>query len=481
MERHAESRSRSASKSRHYVPSGIPAPRGHGTSSVRALIVAISSCCAVLLVLIAIGLWPWRSRDHAPSEPGRPRGSASVGMPETPLSAWDDEARSSRRVVESLPVDVIQCEAPPESVQVTVQGYDGKRVSVPVRVLLSMRPEDGRPGPSWRTVEEGVGLFEVPALGLEVSALAKSYTFGPEVGSQVCGPSHSGQIVPMVLRMGTDHPVLDLRLTGPGAMPLCDERLTLILADKGRRPRADAWTDGSGRLLVGLRDSKSRGDRHLLLRSKRGWSAVVDLKEAYRPGINDPIPVRMRGETLAAGRVLDLDGKPIPLVSIQTRVPTSGGWRYAYELRTRTDTDGSFVVRGSLPAKRLEVTAYRPGFLRTERKCRKGQRHVELTLTYSSKLDGTLLVDPFIDPTKLRLSLVTPGGPPEAVGSTYPDPSGTFRFSGVSPGTYDFEVGPSRKAVYSVPYVIVGESETYPDPRLNPLDLRGRIEKRDLD
>lgn len=106
-----------------------------------------------------------------------------------------------------------------------------------------------------------------------------------------------------------------------------------------------------------------------------------------------------------------------------------------------------------------------------------GSKQIEIALARGGALEGRVLLEPGLPIAELTVYAPEDrGGAPRVV----PDAEGRFRLEGVSPGMCSVAVLFDNKELAQLERVEIRSGETTRDPRLDPLDLRGRLERRRL-
>jgi len=150
---------------------------------------------------------------------------------------------------------------------------------------------------------------------------------------------------------------------------------------------------------------------------------------------------------------------------------------------------GRFEVRGLAPSPHLSLIASKTGYLDSERGLyTPGDEGIELVLEPVSALTGSLRLDEGIDPRQLVVEVAglevrsfydDAGGNYHDTFRRTPDERSAFAFESLTPGLATVRVflADESEPLAVVQDVSVAAGETSRDPRLDPLDLRGRIER----
>jgi len=191
---------------------------------------------------------------------------------------------------------------------------------------------------------------------------------------------------------------------------------------------------------------------------------------------------------LAAGRVVDVAGQPVPRAWVDLhdavhRTRRDGSVRTSWERRSSpvlADDEGHFVVRGERKAASIGLRARSNGASSPLREFAAGSSEVELRLEHAGAIAGRLQLPPSLSTDFVLVQAVrkTP-----AVGDLLPqqeqwvrlDTAGEFVLRGLALGAYDVRVFTSggERELGAVENVQVAASSETRDPRLDPLDLSG--------
>jgi len=218
----------------------------------------------------------------------------------------------------------------------------------------------------------------------------------------------------------------------------------------------------------------------------------VDVPEGPLPDVVDlgdlivPVP-----PFLVSGFVTDAGGTPLPRARLQPRFenPEGGLGSSRFGSAATTDTQGAFTIYGAVEeGDTCSLSATCWGFQTKTVEFEPGQAAFALALTSSDELGhvkviGRLLVDEFVDASKLRVWLVGQD-PGQGSFGTFVRSEGTLGALEVPAGRYTLEV---REAEAARPARV---DETYPDPggqvpgnldALSPRGLKTRLHARDID
>ncbi|RMH02607.1 MAG: hypothetical protein D6702_08185 [Planctomycetota bacterium] len=398
------------------------------------------------------------------------------------------------------------------SVVVEVRDLEGDPVPDGTEVFLGIAPEEedgaGPPLPPWmRTpsnpsvaeTRHGEARFPFVGLGLRLRAGARPAFWPRPLIVDATGPEAPGQTVRIRLEPDTSRPILVFRALDEEDRPLAETKLTIIhhLEDGPRSAQdwTEATTGADGRFLYPLPESPASADARRFLEIGirpsigPGWVAQtrVDLALSYPPG-----PVEM-GEVrllplpfLAGGIVLGPDDRPVEGATVRPAwkevygpEPAQFYWDEDWRLTVQTGPDGTFVVRGRPDdrGRELALAVSAAGLIGTTVPVVPGSDGVLVRLAAGCGLSGRLLSDPEVELPQLdlRLSRELEEGQ-TSYSTSHADEDGRFSFEGLEPGRYRFEIVPNRDEdpVFVADDVLLAPGENQ-DPRLDPVDLRGRL------
>lgn len=264
-----------------------------------------------------------------------------------------------------------------------------------------------------------------------------------------------------------------------------------------------AIADGQGRVRLQV---LTFPDRDLPPRTLRLWQGREDQPVRHaKHGLPSPVseqPVDLgdivlrQPPLLAAGRVLDPHGTPVPGAHLslevwvdhpgfqapddEPAVRPASHWMDQPWVTTTADLGGSFELRGDEDSDRLRISAFRGGYFQVEPAlARRGDRGVIVQLDPAGAVRGTVLLDEHIPRDELLLRLVGEGTEPGS--STGLDREASFAWHNVPPGEYRVTVHTREgdrdddATLLDIPQVQVTGGRTTHDERLAPIDLRGAL------
>jgi hypothetical protein len=143
-----------------------------------------------------------------------------------------------------------------------------------------------------------------------------------------------------------------------------------------------------------------------------------------------------------------------------------------------TDRDGAFAARGSVHASTARLELFHDTMLAAPLEVPVGSSGIEIVAYAGGGIDGSVLLDPGVPPDALLASVRLDdgsdrGGRPDVA---LDKRQGTFSLEGLLAGTYTlFVVTGGREVLAEVPGIAVRPGEITRDPRIQGIDLRGRI------
>ncbi|HEX6885278.1 MAG TPA: hypothetical protein VF530_18030 [Planctomycetota bacterium] len=251
-------------------------------------------------------------------------------------------------------------------------------------------------------------------------------------------------------------------------------------------------TDADGRLTVKLSGQGSPEEAHptefrvIVVHGHR----YGELRSRHGPGATElgdltlePMPV------LAAGHLMNHDGTPASAADLfvvdddRTRAST---WHLEW-CKIAADSDGEFVLHTPRPLQeaQLRLLARREDWVSPVTAVAEGERDLTLALSIATGgLTGRVLVDPEVPPEKITVQLYASELGALAPGwglfelESHPDSEGRFSLVGRVPGRHTIRVLACGKEVLTLDDVLVEPGPPGTDPRLDPIDLRGKLQAR---
>ncbi len=416
------------------------------------------------------------------------------------------------------PVDVDELEEEPYLLELPATGevvvevldWAGEPVDQEVDVLLGAVPEGNdfrisfsgpaMPGAGQAIVAlvDGEARFPFVGLGMELQASVKLADYPEALTVLSMGPAVAGQSVRLLIQPNAPSTVLTGRAVDAEGEAMVETKLSLVFSEETEHGENSDWSDlktdskGRFRYAIGAPGDTAVVSRSLELRVPgKEWGESlamtrIELALAYPPG-EHPLGDVMLSElpVLAAGTVIGPGGEPVAAASVglQHKVSYGSGanefyWNSDWRVRTSTDENGEFVLRGvpeDVDAEEFQVQAHRDGYLPGEEPMLRGQTGLVVRLEAGGSLSGKLVVDEGIDLEDLEVQFVTEteGGGTNRHSANL-DEDGSFEWDSLQQGSGRVEVAPNRdeEAAFVADGVLIVAGENH-DPRLEPIDLRG--------
>ncbi len=359
------------------------------------------------------------------------------------------------------------------------------------------------------TTSQGRARFPVVGVGLELEAVARLEGLPVALQARAPGPGQAGECARIHLRperaptwltgrildaggqpVATTAIVFLLRVSYPGDM---DGDLDTITTDTEGRFRygleLPVLPAGATRTLsVTLADEGAGGDR--ITGAPR---VEVELAREYPPGEQDlgdlvlvPPPL------LAAGTVVGPDGQPgVGADVVLERLVEAGDgqstwWAPDWRFAATTDASGAFTLYGEprVPAgSSLQVMARARGHKEAAASFTPGQTGITITLEAAGQLRGSVLVDEGIRAAALTALFTIPGEDGRTISHQAAWNGREFSWTelDVGTGTVEIRADDTREPLYEVEGVTVVPGRENRDPRLQDIDLRGRLRQVHLE
>jgi hypothetical protein len=413
------------------------------------------------------------------------------------------------------------------SVAVGVSGGSGGRLS------LRLGVDTGRPRRSWamrpgvrelhleghRVIIDKVGLGL--ALRLEVEDLSgemaiESRTFP--------GPRARGETVEVGVTLQDRRPAVKGRVVDARGAPLANRKLVMqlrsLINTVVNTTVTSLQTDGDGRFRLVLR----RGDEESVLREVRSAGGHADgmirvrsrgggllegrvsLGEGQIDGIIDLGQiVMMEAPVVVSGRVVDDRERPIPKVSIDAATPGWGGSSPFAPSSRLTDAEGRFSIRSIADSGEVRLSFACAGYHAPAAVADPNQRDhghdprvpaarpptrglmtvpigthdVTLVLRRGGGLVGSLRLDPGVALETVQVSLQAEVTRPGSARRVELGPDGSFAVESLAPGAMTLRIRDlmTWSELLKIPDIEILPGEICRDPRLQGIDLRGRIDK----
>lgn len=410
---------------------------------------------------------------------------------------------------EALPQDTLRLELPPTgSVEVRVLDNAGEPVGEGYFVAARL-VQDEEDGTNWVRsreapvqVVDGVARIDHVGLGARVGINAGRMDGGDPLEEIVDGPIAAGEVVAATMRFEGEDTVLFGRLVDEAGDPLASapfEYRVRTYAEhgsmgwSGRRGRTEE--DGAFELIWRDSDDQPGWTRREIefIRETRdeALDGTVDLSFALPGPRVDLGDVRLTQPPLiASGRVVDENGDPLRGADVVVQrkvywgeriVDESGEqrfyWQQEWPLRTATDRQGAFAIRGRVEDGELGLGAQREGYYSEADPTSfvLGATDVELVLNTGGSVAGNVVVDEHVPFDAVNVYLDR--GDEQGHDYAHVDDEGEFEFLSLSSGSFDLvvELEGTHEEVRRIEGVSVEAGGDSEDARLRDIDLRGSI------
>lgn len=348
----------------------------------------------------------------------------------------------------------------------------------------------------------GVARFDYVGLGLQLAASTRFPGAPSLTETAEPGPGHAGELRAFELVEVLDYPILIGRLLDETGAALSGRSIVLELEDGNRSdffdpfsPGEESETDAAGAFRLALSAEHMQAlPQRAAFRIDGGDGAPAMQAEFTLPrlrvGENDLGELQaVAAPLLASGRVVGADGAPLADASVTPMSwyswdeddPTHGDWNQDWERRIECETDGRFVLHGAADPHGLRLQVEAIGFIAREVELPPGTEDCEIRLDVAGELSGRLLLDEGIPVSELHLSLTLLDSGPDGESSHWssPDDDGAFSFGGLPHGfgrlTVATDWGEDEDTLLAAVDGIAFGPGVAADPRLDPIDLRGRI------
>jgi|GEM_PF-2634814 len=341
------------------------------------------------------------------------------------------------------------------------------------------------------TVEDGVAIFPLVGLGLEVGASVRRTAHGVPTRAYAAGPTRAGETVSIDVQLGADHPVARLRAMDGRGKPLGNESIACEIQIRSyflqNTSKTQLRTDAEGYFLVDVDNDWSEGtQRTLIVTRGKGKeprpSGSVDLSRSLQTGINELGDVVLEEPVvLVAGRVQTEAGEPIAGAELALRSRRDEGerWDEHWSFSHKAASDGSFEVREEVAGVAFQLAAERPGFAGGWVSFVRGDGNVVVVLRAQGEIEGRVLLDEGVPDDIVRMSIQDLDDGVEHLDYSHRsvklEDDGSFRFTRLMPGKRHVSLRANRQSGNLMEFedVQVVSGEVTRDPRLQEIDLRG--------
>lgn len=376
--------------------------------------------------------------------------------------------------------------------------------------LTSVAADSSRPSfrfgsrpTQWRAIGPDGALFEAVALGLPVEVQLWSEQGGGHHVRRFDGPVAPGQIV--VCRVSEEgFPALAGRVLDEAGVPTADAWYRVVLRSSSARRSTRLLTDAEGRFRIELEET-SGWESLSLLPWIAGRSAGFSDEDEEDPSrwIHQPLPPEVHerldlgdlqlgpAPLLAAGRVTDRSGAPVPGIQLQVQsrmMQRADGEDLYFELdraRATSDADGAFRIYGEAPKEPVRLTAFSPEHLPPPPlPFLAGDSRLALTIHRAGSLTGSVVFPPGLERIGIVVSLHPPPAGTRCEADVIPNREGrgSFLWRPLPPGLYEvrFQIGSGYEPFHVVPGVLVEAGAPPADPRLRDVRLEDHLRLAEL-
>jgi hypothetical protein len=352
-------------------------------------------------------------------------------------------------------------------------------------------------GTTLERVEGGVARFELVEPGRELVGRVKRSGSSVQHESRGPGPGAGGR-ARIDVRMGVVVAILDGRVVDADGAPRPELKLRIVIEREAgpgnsNHPGEQTKTDDAGRFEVDVfpQEASSAGSARVIVSGlgedgQALESATIPLGN-LDPGVHDLGDLLLApAPRIAAGTVVDAASQPVERAWVTPSIKRFWGeeaeqfwWDGMWNDRVRTDTAGHFEIRGHVREGEVSLSAEAGGGKSAGQVVSVGASDVVLRLVSTGEIAGRVLADSPGLLERLHVQAERQGAENSADNRWFTaqvDEEGAFRMQEVVPGTYLVRVmtegGWSQIGEFDDVRVVAGE--TTRDPRLDPLDLRGK-------
>ncbi len=363
-----------------------------------------------------------------------------------------------------------------------------------VELRVDDAPPDAPPS-FWKSGEyaamglsNGRALFEQVRLGEALIAHLTPEGSPSALVKRFAGPRTHGERVVVEVVLDQAAAVVVFRLLDESGAPLRERDVAWNLSVSSKFNRSAnsgrLRSDAEGRIeyvVASPWGADTERVLHLTLESSQLFppQARIDLSRHFENGRHDLGDVRLGERPLvAAGRVVDAAGALVAGANVRVvNLPGKDGLWDDFDEEVECDAAGRFIVRGEAKSEYVNVRASTRTAKSDELLCASGASDLVLTLVEGGRIAGRVLVDsPAVTTAVLARAVRTDGGEYKVTGLKS---DGAFALENLTPGdwTLTLEANGSQS---DLPFIeLTGlhlpSGAACADPRLNELDLRGRL------
>lgn len=274
------------------------------------------------------------------------------------------------------------------------------------------------------------------------------------------GPVRGGKPVVFTLSPAVKHPILIGRVLNAEGMVGKNLNLDTRIKQKSQNGssthNASLRTDEEGRFRFLLDEEFEPGStRSLTLimkptKRKPMRSVKIDLSRSFGPGEHDLGDlVVMIPPLVASGVVLNADGEPLRKAKVKPERKHYWGedadnfyWSGYWELRTDTESDGSFKIHGEFEAGEYRLQVSHDDHSITTKEINLGSADVLIQMEAAVQVEGRVLLDDHVDRNGVSVYLVRPESEHSGVRSFHSElgKDGKFSFKGQEVGSASLRV-----------------------------------------
>lgn len=341
--------------------------------------------------------------------------------------------------------------------------------------------------------EHGVAEFPWIGLGLQLD-VAGRFQPGANLWTSisVAGPTRAGETIAAELRVPALDVVLVFRLVQPNALPTEGhpyQGVVLWLDADGKALAAEhlgsTSFDETRRITLPREEPQAwvRREYHVWRQMEAGGStftARLDLSAPLTPGEHDLGEILLSEPPLiAAGIVVDEAGAPIANATVTATTSDPPQPRLHPFLPTlypsETAEDGRFRIVGVLEGAGAMLRARHPLFLEETAPLVSGADGHRIVMKRGCALSGRVVLGEGLSVREFQYTVRVNERRIAGKSDGRFAADGGFEIGGLPPGAASFELLHANAAVWRVPDLLLAPGAP-PEPRLNPLDLRGKLQ-----
>ncbi len=360
--------------------------------------------------------------------------------------------------------------------------------------------ESAMQGARTETATNGEAAFVHVGVGVPVEIGVDFDGTGDYERHESRGPEHAGEEVVVELLQQVLRPTLEVRLLGADSAPLREAdveiRLVTIAAEWHVQDSRDGKTDAEGWLRHTLDQSWSQertdAQRNIEIHfdppgAMVALAGTLPGRGGWLPGPNvlGDLILQPLG-LLAGGTVTDENGKPVAgataILQRKTMRRNRENWRDDQGAQASSKMDGSFGIHGTPRSGEYRISVREADFSPETVPWRPSAEDHRVVLKRGRFSYGRILLDPAFPSGDLTVVAVAAGTPQQVQGGAAQfrgriDRDGSFRCGPGVPDRLDLWLvdDETERVLLTVDAVASRAPDESPDPRLDPLDLRGRL------